>query len=286
MGFWRHPPEVRDQAAACLSAVARATVHVVVGVALGDLLGRGLQGRRPGQRPVPHGRLRERGCSTESERDDPPRRLVGPVGAHEHRDVLLAVDLVSHGRGADRAVGVEAPEPLAGIRVVGGEHAGAIALEHEAGGGREEPAAIGHGVAHGPAHLARHGIERLQESLPRRPLRIVRGGDQVGVPLAAFDAEVPAVETSLVDAGLRELQRQRVEERELLRGDEGQAPRGIPGHRVPGVRAAVAGQDPLRLVLVVGSGVLHGTARLEIDVGGPVQRGEGERIEQFPVLTV
>ena len=63
--------------------------------------------------------------------------LVGWRGAHQHRDILLAVHRIADRRGADAGAGIEAPQLLQRLGVIGREGAVEMAEEDQVAGGRQ-----------------------------------------------------------------------------------------------------------------------------------------------------
>ena len=182
-------------------------------------------------------------------------------------------------------MGVELPQLLAVVRVVGSKIAAAAAVEEQAGGRREHAAVEGRGQPVLPDLLAGERVEGDQESLVFRPraglvLELLAVG-------AGGDAEAQPPLADRVGAGLNELLGQGVEVRVVVVVEVHDAPALIPGHRLPVVGAGVRGRDPLGLLLEDHVRVLDRPAGFHVDVGRPVDRvGVGMGAEEFAGLAV
>src|SRR5215813_13251422 len=108
------------------------------------------------------------------------RRLgAGPVGAGGDGDVLLAVDRVADGRRAEAATGVEAPQLLQRLAVIGDERTLPQAVEDEIAAGREHASPLRQvGARHGFG-LARHRIERLDAAGRLRAVLAAAAGEAI-----------------------------------------------------------------------------------------------------------
>ena len=94
---------------------------------------------------------------------------IASAAAGEDGDVLYAVNLVRDRRSQHGSVGVEFPEQLARILVVGLEHSQGVSLEDEAACGAEDAPIPVVGNLDIPGDFAREGVEGSEEAFGQGP---------------------------------------------------------------------------------------------------------------------
>src|SRR5205807_4881353 len=93
------------------------------------------------------------------------------VAAYGHRDVLRSVDRIGHWRSTDAHAGLELPQLLASLRVVGGHVAVDLAGEQQTASGRGTTQVEFTWIAVLPGDLIRATVERGNGAVDRRANR-------------------------------------------------------------------------------------------------------------------
>ncbi len=175
---------------------------------------------------------------------------MGRIGRHgtapagHHGDVLHAVELIGRRARDDPGLGVEGPQLLAGVVLVGGEVVGLRALEHQAALGRQHPAVEVLHVRRLPHRLLGHRVPGQQEGVV-----VAVGGGVAGVGVGRVlgrrhrgrEGACAGVEAEPAAAGAALGRVVAVGEGALGGGDVNQAALGAVGHRLPVVGATGAG---------------------------------------------
>ena len=213
----------------------------------------------------------------------PGRDVPYAAPAGEDRDVLLAVDRISHRRGDDPGLRRERPQLAPGVGGIGDEVLARVALEHEVARGRQRAAVPRPVEVDPPGLLLGHRIprdqraggaaERSARALRESPAsRSRRGSSPVWKPIADGCQSFSAT----------------VREAGVVGRDVDQA--GLPAvaHRLPRMRAARAGHRDPRLAgqLVARLGVDLGPPADGIDPERPVLRGPRRAAEELAGLGV
>ena len=212
--------------------------------------------------------------------DDAGFNAEGCSVAGHHCHVLFAVNLVGHGPGQHRGLGVVRPEAFAGVGGIGDELAVGGALEYQVAGRRQHAAVPGYREFHGPARLLFKGVPGQQVALEQfryllLDCRVFRHGGDDGVQ-AGVHRDLAELEFFhfLVHPG------------QVLGRDIDQPGVRMVGHGLP-VMAAGRGRRTGELaVLITGIGRFHGTPGAHVDTQSPVHFDEGFGREQFAVGAV